>query len=72
MEEVARCSDINEMGSDGHGLKHVIGDPNQMRYVSYLLDEAGEGVREISGHCSSQTTHLFCYGHQLWRERGGE
>lgn len=65
VEEVARCSDIKEMCGDGHGLEHVVGDPNQTRYVSYLLDEGRERVREISWHCPTQTTHLFCYGHQL-------
>ena len=54
------------MPSDGHGLQHVACLTDQTRYVGDLLDEMGEGEREVDGNRPTQATHLLGYRHQLW------
>ena len=66
MQEAAWCGGLQEVPSDGHGLQHVACLTDQTRYVGDLLDEMGEGEREVDGNRPTQATHLLGYRHQLW------
>ena len=72
VQEVPRSSDLQEVGSDGCRLQSVVDEPGQARYAADLLDEAGEGEREVDRHRPSQATHLLHDRHQLWRGEGRE
>ena len=53
VEEAARGSGLEEVGSDGHGLQRVVHVAHQPRDVGDLLDEAREGDGEVDGCCST-------------------